>query len=42
MENEDDVFAPYRPSKVKIEGTKPHSAKLVESAAMASVELPDQ
>lgn len=40
-ENVDNVYAQYVPSKVRIEGAIPHPAKLVESAAMASVELPD-
>ena len=40
-ENVDNVYAQYVPSKVRIEGAITHPAKLVESAAMASVELPD-
>lgn len=41
VENENDVFANYHPSKVSVPGAKPHPADLVESAAMASVPPPD-
>lgn len=40
-ELEDVLFEPYKPSKVRIEGAKPHPGSLVESAAMSAVELPD-
>ena len=32
-----DVFAPWRPQRVKVDGAAEHPAALVESAAMASV-----
>jgi hypothetical protein len=34
------VYETYRPAKVRVTGSKPHPTKLVESAAMASVEPP--
>lgn len=40
-ESEQSVFETYRPKKAKIKGAKPHPGKLVESAAMAAVDLPD-
>jgi predicted RNA methylase len=40
-ENDNSVFEAYRPKKARIEGAKKHPTKLAESAAMASVELPD-
>lgn len=39
--SEDGVFSDYAPSKVLIEGSQPHPTPLIESTAMASVELPD-
>ena len=41
IQNEDDVFATYKPAKVRIPGAQKHLAPLVESAAMASVSPPD-
>jgi predicted RNA methylase len=35
------VYEPYRPQKLSIPGAKDHPGKLVQSAAMASVEPPD-
>lgn len=40
-ENIDSTYSTYVPQKVHIKGSKPHPAKLVESAAMAAVEPPD-
>ena len=40
-ENPDNVYAEYVPRKARVKGSKPHPAKLVESAAMAAVEPPD-
>ena len=40
-ENIDSTYSTYAPQKVHIKGSKPHPAKLVESAAMAAVEPPD-
>lgn len=40
-ESEQSVFETYRPKKAKIKGAKSHPGKLVESAAMAAVDLPD-
>jgi len=37
----DNIFEPYRPSKLYIPGSQPHPGSIVESAAMASVEAPD-
>lgn len=36
----ESVFEPYQPAKVRIPGAKPHPASIVESAAMAAVQLP--
>ncbi|CAG0943795.1 hypothetical protein BROC_02405, partial [Candidatus Brocadiaceae bacterium] len=36
----DAVFSNYTPQKLEINGAKPHPSKLVQSAAMASVEPP--
>ncbi len=41
VENVDNVYATYTPSKVRIKGSQKHPAKLVESAAMAAVVPPD-
>jgi hypothetical protein len=35
------VFEAYQPLKARVQGSKPHPGKLVESAAMAAVEPPD-
>lgn len=40
-ENIDNVYSQYVPQKARIEGSKKHPAKLVESSAMAAVEPPD-
>lgn len=37
----DSIFSTYRPSKVSFPGAKPHPGELVESQAMAAVDLPD-
>lgn len=37
----DSVYESYTPQKLKIPGAKPHPAKLVQSAAMASVQPPN-
>ena len=37
----DAIYDEYRPAKLKIPGAQPHPGKLVESAAMASVEPVD-
>lgn len=34
-------FHPWEPTRVNLSGMKPHPTKLIESAAMASVELPE-
>lgn len=39
--NDQNVFDSYTPSRIKIRGAKPHPADLVESAAMASVPMPE-
>lgn len=39
--NPDSIYSTYVPRKARIKGSKPHPAKLVESAAMAAVEPPD-
>lgn len=36
----DSLYEDYQPERIKIEGAKPHPAKLVQSAAMAAVPLP--
>ncbi len=38
---EDSVYTPYEPQKLKIKDAKPHPGKLVQSAAMDAVLLPD-
>ncbi len=40
-ESPDGVFSTYRPSKVSFPGARPHPGDLVESQAMAAVDLPD-
>ena len=40
-ETPDAIFSTYRPSKVSFPGAKPHPGDLVESQAMAAVNLPD-
>ena len=40
-EDDDSVYDEYAPAKLKIEGAKPHTADLVQSAAMAAVDPPD-
>lgn len=36
----EDVYEPYRPQRVAVEGARPHPGELVQSAAMASVMPP--
>ena len=40
-ENTDDIYSYYAPQKIKIKGSKPHPAPIVESAAMGAVSPPD-
>jgi len=40
-ESADSIFSVYRPSKVTFPGSKTHPGELVESQAMAAVDLPD-
>jgi len=41
VSDEGEVYSAYKVSKPPIEGTVPHPAELVESATLASVEMPD-
>lgn len=40
-ESDDGVYASYAPAKLTVEGAKKHPAKLVESAAMSAVSMPE-
>ncbi len=40
-QDDESLFEPYVPSKIKIENAKHHPADLVESAAMSAIKMPD-